>query len=79
MQFTHLDVGVLQSFTLDWNVMKNWPWFLWVLFIGLITLIVSIFSYLFYLYATINFLLIYIGVIAAVVGLVWLQGKYLGS
>lgn len=73
-----MDVGILQQFTLDWNVMKNWPWFLWALFLGLITLLLSITSYLFYLYSTIGFALIYVGVLVIILGGVWLQGKYLG-
>eukprot|EP00347_Sterkiella_histriomuscorum_P019710 403340585 len=78
LQFTHLDVGILQQFTLDWNVMKNWPWFLWVLFLGLITLLLSLTSYLLFLYAQINFLFIYFGVIGALVLFVYIHGKILG-
>ncbi|CDW82951.1 UNKNOWN [Stylonychia lemnae] len=70
LQFTHMDVGFLQQFTLDWNVMKNWPWYLWALFIGLISLIGFIFTYLYYLYSTIQFFNIYIGIFAGIIGLV---------
>ena len=78
LQFTHMDVGFLQQFTLDWNVMKNWPWYLWVLFVGLITLLGSIASYVFYLYYTVGFFMTYIYLIGGAVGLIWLRGKMLG-
>ena len=68
LQFTHLDVGFMQSFTLDWSVMKNWPWWMWVIFCGLILLILSIFSYLFYLYHTVGFLMIYLGLLVVTIG-----------
>jgi uncharacterized membrane-anchored protein len=73
-----MDVGFLQQFTLDWNVMKNWPWYMWVLFIGLITLLGSITSYTFYLYSTVGFLTTYLVLIAGAVALIWLRGKMLG-
>jgi hypothetical protein len=60
LQFTHLDTGILQELTLDWNIMKNWPLILWVIFIGLILLFVTIIGYIFFLYYSIGYLSAYI-------------------
>jgi hypothetical protein len=68
LQFTHADVGFMQQFTLDWSVMKNWPWWMWCIFVGLLLLIFSILAYLFFLYYTIGFLTIYLGLLVAVIG-----------
>ncbi|CDW80395.1 UNKNOWN [Stylonychia lemnae] len=79
LQFTHLDVGFLKHFTLDWKEMKKWPWYLWALFISLIAIIGFIFSYLYHLYSTIQLFNIYIGIFAGIISLVWLRGKMLGK
>jgi hypothetical protein len=73
-----LDVGIFQQFTLDWNDMKNWPWFLWVLFIGLICLIGFIFSFLFYQYYMIGYFSTYVFLIGGAITLIKLRGKMLG-
>ncbi len=67
LQFTHLDQGILQNLTLDWNVMKNWPWYMWVIFCGLILLILAIFTYLSYLYYSIGILKIYFGMVVLLI------------
>lgn len=68
LQFTHLDTGILQDLTLDWEVMKNWPWYMWVLFFGLILLFVSLLSYVFFLYYTIGYLRLYLAILVGIVG-----------
>ena len=42
LQFTHMDVGPLQRFTLVPSVMKTWGWFLWSFFIVNVILVVKI-------------------------------------
>lgn len=68
LQFTHLDNGILQQFTLDWEVMKNWPPILWVLFFLLIGFIIGTFAFLFYLYAAIGIALYYAIVLVGIIG-----------
>ena len=68
LQFTHLDNGVFSNLTLDWNVMKNWPWYMWVIFLGLVTLLATIISYIFFLYYTIGYLTTYIAILTGAVG-----------
>ena len=55
-----MDQGIFTSFTLDWNIMKTWPWYMWVLFLALVLLIGSIFAYIFFLYHTVGFLHFYV-------------------
>ncbi|CAI2373366.1 unnamed protein product [Moneuplotes crassus] len=50
LNFTHLDQGILQDFTLDWEVMKNWPAMLWGVFISLIGFLIFTLYHLFVLY-----------------------------
>jgi hypothetical protein len=69
LQFTHLDTGIFQQFTLDWNVMKDWPLILWVLFGGLVLLIGSLVLYIYYLYDSIGYLDSYISLISWGVGI----------
>jgi|LauGreDrversion4_2_1035121.scaffolds.fasta_scaffold291746_1 hypothetical protein len=69
LQFTHLDNGIFQEFTLDWNVMKNWPLILWVLFVGLVLLVGTLVLYIMYLYDSIGYLDAYINTIGWLVGI----------
>jgi len=59
LNFTHADVGILQDFTLDWEVMKNWPPILWVIFVGLVAFLIFTVSHLFMLYYQSNVLPFY--------------------
>jgi len=36
LQWTHAGQGILSHFTLDWNIMKNWPPILWAVFCALV-------------------------------------------
>lgn len=42
INFTHLDVGVMKQFKIDWNDIKNFPPFLWGVLIALLVLIFSV-------------------------------------
>ncbi len=69
LQFTHLDNGIFQQLTLDWNVMKNWPLILWIIFFGLVILIGTIVIYIMYLYAAIGYLNTYLTAISTFMGI----------
>lgn len=76
LQFTHLDNGILSQLTLDWNVMKNWPWYMWLIFSGLILLLTSIVTYIFYLYYLIGYLSSYLTFLAGAVAVLSFFAKY---
>jgi len=76
LQFTHLDGGILQDLTLDWNVMKNWPLILWIIFIGLVLLIATIVCYIMFLYQSIGYLEAYITAISTFVGIFIVTSKW---
>lgn len=68
LQFTHLDNGIFQQLTLDWNVMKDWPMILWIIFLGLVILVATIVVYILFLYSSIGYLDAYITGISTFVG-----------
>ena len=76
LQFTHLDIGIFQQLTLDWNVMKNWPAYMWVIFLGLVALLASIISYIFYLYYMIGYLTAYLTLLSTVITILSIASKY---
>ena len=76
LQFTHLDTGVFQQLTLDWNVMKNWPQYMWVIFLGIVALISTIVAYIFYLYSLIGYLNTYVTLITSAVGVISFLTSY---
>jgi hypothetical protein len=76
LQFTHLDNGILSQLTLDWNVMKNWPWYMWVIFTGLVALLATVVSYIFYLYALIGYMQAYINLFLGAIAVLSLATKY---
>lgn len=80
LQFTHLDNGIFSNLTLDWNVMKNWPWYMWVIFTGLILLLTTIISYIFFLYYLIGYLQSYLtllgGAVAVLSYFTWWYGLW---
>lgn len=78
LQFTHLDQGIFQQLTLDWNIMKNWPLILWVIFIGLVLLLVTIVTYIFYLYYLIGYLSAYLTFLSAFFGVMVFFSKWYG-
>jgi hypothetical protein len=67
LQFTHLDNGIFQQLTLDWNIMKNWPPILWAIFLGLVLLIGTIVVYTLFLYYTIGYLSSYLTLLSTIV------------
>ena len=50
LNFTHLDNPPFNQITLEWDIMKNWPWYLWLIFLGIIGFIMFNVGYLFTLY-----------------------------
>ena len=68
MNFSHIDVGILQKFTLTWSVMKTWGVGLWTLFaaftfaMGL--LVNNVFEYL-HDSGVLVYYLIYLGAVVA--------------
>jgi len=60
LQFTHMDQGIMQEFTLDWNVMKHWPPILWVVFFALLTFLGAYFKALISLYDAISYTRYYV-------------------
>lgn len=74
LQFTHLDNGILSQFTLDWEVMKNWPPILWAVFFLLIGFVGFTFYYLFELYATVGIAFYYQILLVALIGGLVLYG-----
>ena len=55
-----MDQGIMQQFTLDWNVMKNWPPVLWAVFFALIAFLGAFGDILFKLYHQIDILKYYL-------------------
>lgn len=76
LQFTHMDNGIFSNLTLDWNVMKNWPAYMWVIFLGLITLLTTIITYIFYLYYMIGYLNAYLALLTGAVGVLMAFSKW---
>lgn len=50
LNFTHLDNPPFNEFTLEWDIMKNWPWYLWALFVLLCSFLILNVVYLLRLY-----------------------------
>jgi len=50
LNFTHLDNPPFNQITLEWDIMKNWPWYLWVTFFGIVSFIFLNIGYLCTLY-----------------------------
>ena len=48
--FTHFDQPPFTEMTLEWEIMKNWPKFLWYAFGSIITFVFVNLAYLFYMY-----------------------------
>ena len=65
LQFTHADQGIMQQFTLDWNVMKHWPLILWVIFFGLILILGTLLKVVLTFYVGIGILKYYVIVLVA--------------
>jgi hypothetical protein len=78
LQFTHLDNGILSQLTLDWNVMKNWPLYMWAIFSGLILLLTTVTSYIFYLYYLIGYMQSYINLFLGAIAVLGFFTKYYG-
>jgi hypothetical protein len=79
LQFTHMDQGIFTNFTLDWNIMKTWPWYMWVLFLGLILLLGSIFAYIFFLYHTVGFLHFYVVALLVFAAFMYIHTKRMAA
>ena len=47
LQFTHLDKGPMQKFSLTPDRMKEWPWFLWALAASLAAVLFGLMIYFF--------------------------------
>jgi hypothetical protein len=60
LQFTHLDKGPMQKFSMNPEFMKQWPVSLWILLIGLVLLLLGIFTYMLIVYYMCGFLWWYI-------------------
>jgi len=50
LNFTHLDNPPFNQLTLEWDVMKKWPWYMWVIFVAIMGFIFVNFLYLLSLY-----------------------------
>ena len=50
LNFTHLDNPPFNNITLEWDIMKNWPWYLWMIFAGIVSFIFINIGFLFKLY-----------------------------
>jgi len=50
LQFTHLDVGFMQGFTLSWDSMKIWSIKIWIFFSAIVGLLCLILATVFYSY-----------------------------
>jgi hypothetical protein len=67
LNFSHLDHGVVQNFSLNPDRMKDWPTELWVLLGALIGLIFGILGFLFWKYIIFNIWWIYLVFIGVLV------------
>ena len=67
LNFSHLDHGVVQNFSLNPDRMKGWPTELWVLLGALIGLIFGILGFLFWNYIIFNIWWIYLVFIGVLV------------
>jgi hypothetical protein len=66
LNFTHVDVYPFNQFTLEWECMLNWPWYLWAVFAIMISFFGLNLLYLGYLYHISHCLWEY-GVLTAVI------------
>ena len=78
LQFTHMDVGPLQRFTLVPSVMKTWGWFLWSFFIVNVILVVKILLDVIKGYRESGCVVEYLIFIAAILGYAYWNTKRLG-
>ena len=72
LNFTHLDVGPLQHFELDWQSMKTWGIFLWCVFLAIVALVIYVACHVFSAYKNSGCLWFYMSYIAATcVFIIW--------
>ena len=79
LNFTHLDNPPFNQFTLEWDVMKNWPWYLWAVFVMLCLFLLSNIAYLLRLYYASEVLPQYLLLVAAIPTFFIVVTKYYGD
>jgi hypothetical protein len=79
LNFTHLDQPPFNQITLEWDIMKNWPWYLWAIFLGIMSFIFLNFAYLLMLYQQSGVILTYIVILAAIPTFFILGSYYYGN
>ena len=68
LNFTHLDQPPFNQITLEWDIMKNWPWYIWLIFLGMVSFILINVGYLLTLYVKSEVIKLYIFFILAIIG-----------
>lgn len=64
VNFTHLDVGVMQNFVIDWTNIKSFPPFLWGVLIGLVVLVLAVSKVMITFYIEIHVFKYYLAAVA---------------
>lgn len=73
--FTHADQYPFNQITLEWEIMKNWTWFLWGVFGLVMAFIFTNIAYLLFLFYQSGCLWEYILLTVALIGFIVIKTK----